>query len=376
MAVTTEKSGSAAAIRPLRIEIPQEEIDELRRRLQATRWPENETVADTSQGVQLATIQELARYWAATEYDFGRLEVRRTSPPGGRGPTRCPSGPTSSSRTSSPWSILTVFAVIVGFMPNFLGHPDNYIEGEPAPDPVADPLEWYFLPFYAMAPRHHLRRPLDQLQARRRAGHVRLHRGDAALALARHQPGALGALPADVHGLGLALVVAFVLRLCAAAGAAVRHHQPAADALLVRLLPGDPADPRRRRESRCRRPRRSRPTSGSTTAPARRRWSAPRSASRPNERGREHVHAEDHDPRRPCGARLGSAAPRSRRRRAGRARGGAGHRLPLLLRGSLRPLRPVAAPARAAGLHRGLRRLPRPQVSWPSASSPSMAARR
>ena len=62
-------------IRPLSIAVPQEKIDELRRRLLATRWPEMETVADGSQGVQLATMQELVRYWS-TEYDIGRLEAR------------------------------------------------------------------------------------------------------------------------------------------------------------------------------------------------------------------------------------------------------------------------------------------------------------
>ena len=75
MAVTTEKSASATAIRPLKIDIAQTEIDDLRRRLAATRWPEKETVADESQGVQLATMQELARYWT-NDYDFGRLEAR------------------------------------------------------------------------------------------------------------------------------------------------------------------------------------------------------------------------------------------------------------------------------------------------------------
>jgi pimeloyl-ACP methyl ester carboxylesterase len=62
-------------IRPFRIDIRQEEIDDLRRRINETRWPEQETVADQSQGVQLATIQALARYWGS-EYDFGRLEAR------------------------------------------------------------------------------------------------------------------------------------------------------------------------------------------------------------------------------------------------------------------------------------------------------------
>ena len=51
-------------IRPFQIEVPQEELDDLRRRIGAMRWPEQETVDDESQGVRLATMQELARYWA------------------------------------------------------------------------------------------------------------------------------------------------------------------------------------------------------------------------------------------------------------------------------------------------------------------------
>ena len=62
-------------IRPFEPDIPQAELDDLRRRVQATRWPEQETVADDTQGVRLATIQELVRYWG-TDYDFGRLEAR------------------------------------------------------------------------------------------------------------------------------------------------------------------------------------------------------------------------------------------------------------------------------------------------------------
>jgi pimeloyl-ACP methyl ester carboxylesterase len=66
---------SATEIRPFQVEVPEEELAELRRRIAATRWPEQETVADQTQGVQLATIQALATYWA-TEYDFGRVEAR------------------------------------------------------------------------------------------------------------------------------------------------------------------------------------------------------------------------------------------------------------------------------------------------------------
>ena len=76
MTVTTPGgSATAAPIRPFDIKVPQEAIDDLRRRLQATRWPERETVDDATQGVQLATMQELVRYWGS-EYDLGRLETR------------------------------------------------------------------------------------------------------------------------------------------------------------------------------------------------------------------------------------------------------------------------------------------------------------
>jgi pimeloyl-ACP methyl ester carboxylesterase len=66
---------TATDIRPFQVEIPAEQIDDLRRRIRLTRWPTKELVADRSQGVQLATMQELARYWT-TEYDFGRIEAR------------------------------------------------------------------------------------------------------------------------------------------------------------------------------------------------------------------------------------------------------------------------------------------------------------
>ncbi|MEV0995877.1 epoxide hydrolase [Nonomuraea sp. NPDC050202] len=72
MSVTTGSS----AIRPFTIPVvPESELQDLRARIAATRWPEKETVADQSQGVQLATIQELARYWA-DEYDWRRCEAR------------------------------------------------------------------------------------------------------------------------------------------------------------------------------------------------------------------------------------------------------------------------------------------------------------
>src|SRR6476661_7908244 len=71
---------SDTAIRPFRIEVPEREIDELHRRIDATRWPTKELVADRSQGVQLATAQELARYWSS-EYDWRRCEARLNALP-------------------------------------------------------------------------------------------------------------------------------------------------------------------------------------------------------------------------------------------------------------------------------------------------------
>jgi pimeloyl-ACP methyl ester carboxylesterase len=63
------------AIRPFQISVPEEALVDLRRRINATKWPERETVADSSQGVQLATAQKLARYWA-TDYDWRRIEAK------------------------------------------------------------------------------------------------------------------------------------------------------------------------------------------------------------------------------------------------------------------------------------------------------------
>ncbi|HEY6637091.1 MAG TPA: epoxide hydrolase [Solirubrobacterales bacterium] len=73
----TAKDG---AIRPFTIEFPQEDLDELRRRITATRWPSTELVNDRSQGVQLATIQALSRYWAM-DYDWRACETRLNALP-------------------------------------------------------------------------------------------------------------------------------------------------------------------------------------------------------------------------------------------------------------------------------------------------------
>src|SRR5262247_2808093 len=67
-------------IRSFQIEIPEEQIDDLRRRIAATRWPTKELVEDRSQGVQLATLRELARYWT-TEYDWRKVETRLNALP-------------------------------------------------------------------------------------------------------------------------------------------------------------------------------------------------------------------------------------------------------------------------------------------------------
>jgi pimeloyl-ACP methyl ester carboxylesterase len=70
----------ATAIRPFRFTASKEVLDDLRRRINATIWPERETVADASQGVQLATVEKLARYWAS-EYDWRKVEAKLNSYP-------------------------------------------------------------------------------------------------------------------------------------------------------------------------------------------------------------------------------------------------------------------------------------------------------
>src|SRR4051794_35839415 len=71
---------TAAGIEPFTLDVDQQQIDDLRRRIAATRWPSKELVDDRSQGVQLAPLQELARYWA-DDYDFGRVEARLNALP-------------------------------------------------------------------------------------------------------------------------------------------------------------------------------------------------------------------------------------------------------------------------------------------------------
>jgi pimeloyl-ACP methyl ester carboxylesterase len=73
-------AAEATAIRPFQIEVPEEQLADLRRRIEATRWPSKELVADRSQGVQLATLQALARYWT-TDYDWRKAEARLNALP-------------------------------------------------------------------------------------------------------------------------------------------------------------------------------------------------------------------------------------------------------------------------------------------------------
>ena len=78
--VTQMIAAQDTAIRPFIFEAPQAALDDLHRRVNATQWPERETVTDETQGVQLATMRELARYWA-TDYDWRKVEARLNALP-------------------------------------------------------------------------------------------------------------------------------------------------------------------------------------------------------------------------------------------------------------------------------------------------------
>jgi pimeloyl-ACP methyl ester carboxylesterase len=78
MPATMEKPQTGTAIRPFTFEFPEADLDDLHARIKATRWPEKEVVADDTQGVQLATIQKLAHYWA-TEHDWRKVEAKMRS---------------------------------------------------------------------------------------------------------------------------------------------------------------------------------------------------------------------------------------------------------------------------------------------------------
>ena len=77
---STVQSADRSAIRPFKVSIPDEALADMRRRIEATRWPAKELVEDRSQGVQLATLQALARYWT-TEYDWRKCEARLNALP-------------------------------------------------------------------------------------------------------------------------------------------------------------------------------------------------------------------------------------------------------------------------------------------------------
>jgi len=77
---THETTPTRFAVRPFRINVPEEALVDLRRRVVATRWPDRETVTDRSQGVQLAKIQELVRYWG-TDYDWRKVEAKLNALP-------------------------------------------------------------------------------------------------------------------------------------------------------------------------------------------------------------------------------------------------------------------------------------------------------
>jgi pimeloyl-ACP methyl ester carboxylesterase len=78
--VAEETGGSESDIRPFHVSYPDTDLADLRRRIKATRWPDRETVSDDSQGVQLATARELAKYWA-TKYDWRKVEARLNALP-------------------------------------------------------------------------------------------------------------------------------------------------------------------------------------------------------------------------------------------------------------------------------------------------------
>jgi pimeloyl-ACP methyl ester carboxylesterase len=77
---TPDEHSTETTIRPFRIDVPEEDLDDLRRRIAAASWPSKELVEDRSQGVQLATLQELARYWE-TDYDWRKAEAKLNALP-------------------------------------------------------------------------------------------------------------------------------------------------------------------------------------------------------------------------------------------------------------------------------------------------------
>ena len=75
-----EQTADKTAIRPFKVSFPEEDLADLRQRIKATRWPDREKVKDATQGVQLATMQKLAHYWA-DEYDWRKCEAKLNALP-------------------------------------------------------------------------------------------------------------------------------------------------------------------------------------------------------------------------------------------------------------------------------------------------------
>src|SRR5271157_798741 len=80
ISTTAQTTAQDAGVRPFRIDVPEEALDDLQRRIAAERWPSKELVDDRSQGVQLATIQALARYWTS-DYDWRACEAKLNALP-------------------------------------------------------------------------------------------------------------------------------------------------------------------------------------------------------------------------------------------------------------------------------------------------------
>src|SRR5262245_49895433 len=76
----TGQEAAESSIRPFKVQVPQAALDDLRRRIAATRWPDKETVADQSQGVQLLKLQALVQYWGSG-YDWRKLEAKLNALP-------------------------------------------------------------------------------------------------------------------------------------------------------------------------------------------------------------------------------------------------------------------------------------------------------
>ena len=94
-----QAANDKTAVRPFHVNVPEEELTDLRNRINAAKWPERETVTDDSQGVPLAMMQELARYWAA-DYDWRKCEAKVNALPQSARTTKTHCR--SSSRTGGP----------------------------------------------------------------------------------------------------------------------------------------------------------------------------------------------------------------------------------------------------------------------------------